>query len=874
MKRWLSVLFVVLSFISVQGQSRIEGFILNSDSSAVINAKIELLRSTDSEVLSSTQSDQVGRYSITNLASGTYTVRASYFQSEPIQKKVMVWENSSLTVNFIINDFILLDEVKILSNGIEVRGDTTTYVVGRFTSGSENTLKELLERLPNIRVDESAKSITANGKQVSRILVENQDLFQANTSIPLENLSAKGIDKVDIIENYSEYNIYEGFKTTHETVLNIGVNDNMKSKSKGDAEIYGGVLNKYNARNSSLYIGSKSMFSGILSSNNIGFKLLNFQDVLSLSGGVKNLLISGANPMESMTDLLQTYSPFINSRKDIKQRENSLLSLNYIGIPSSKLKITLNGIYNYDRSLVEREDSYRYLSGLQYRDSSIIKDRMHNSLINMKLAYTPSQVFNIIYSGNAIFNIKKDRVFNKLADNRLNTKNKPELLNTTNDLLFIRKFDRNTLNLLLSYNRKSLDQKSFFQAEQLYYPSILNLPDAYRYNYTSKLSQLAAQLFYIHRISPKYYLRLSATGKHDRQAFTSSFDEEVVSTAYHNDETLNYTRISTDALLGKDSGKFNFDIRISYALLQANTNLKKRIPNRKRHFIYPKLSAKYVFTPTHHIAVTYDYDVRENTLLSLLDEKYLKSYNQVVGSSLNRLYYKSHKASLMHFLMFPYLGVNMMNLISYENSKDSPIDSSYQYEYISLSEKRNGRTRNQFSYLSTIEYRFIPIPLNIQANLNYTYTYLPIYNFDVLYKSKLNGLNVLLKATTYYKKGFNGTIQWAIDKQTYRGLPMKNKRVSHKLFGELTWHNDKLYTNINARFDRSKFNTTRVKNIFYGFELKYRLSENYNLKLSGMDIMHLSERKQTTGIISPISSIDSKVWYMPGHMLLGVLIRY
>ncbi len=173
MKRWLSFLFVVLSFISVQGQSRIEGFILNSDSSAVINAKIELLRSTDSEVLSSTQSDQVGRYSITNLASGTYTVRASYFQSEPIQKKVMVWENSSLTVNFIINDFILLDEVKILSNGIEVRGDTTTYVVGRFTSGSENTLKELLERLPNIRVDESAKSITANGKQVSRILVEN-----------------------------------------------------------------------------------------------------------------------------------------------------------------------------------------------------------------------------------------------------------------------------------------------------------------------------------------------------------------------------------------------------------------------------------------------------------------------------------------------------------------------------------------------------------------------------------------------------------------------------------------------------------------------------------------------------------------------------
>ncbi len=182
---------------------------------------------------------------------------------------------------------------------------------------------------------------------------------------------------MDIIENYSEYNIYEGFKTTHETVLNIGVNDNMKSKLKGDAEIYGGVLNKYNARNSSLYIGSKSMFSGILSSNNIGFKLLNFQDVLSLSGGVKNLLISGANPMESMNDLLQTYSPFINSRKDIKQRENSLLSLNYIGIPSSKLKITLNGIYNYDRSLVEREDSYRYLSGLQYRDSSIIKDRMH-----------------------------------------------------------------------------------------------------------------------------------------------------------------------------------------------------------------------------------------------------------------------------------------------------------------------------------------------------------------------------------------------------------------------------------------------------------------------------------------------------------------
>ena len=54
----------------------------------------------------------------------------------------------------------------------------------------------------------------------------------------------------------------------------------------------------------------------------------------------------------------------------------------------------------------------------------------------------------------------------------------------------------------------------------------------------------------------------------------------------------------------------------------------------------------------------------------------------------------------------------------------------------------------------------------------------------------------------------------------------------------------------------------------------FNLTKTIELRLSGIDVMHLSERKQTTGIIDSYYSVSSRVWYMPGSILIGALLKY
>lgn len=64
-----------------------------------------------------------------------------------------------------IGESVELKEMTVVSHGVTVNGDTTTYIANRFTSGSERTLKDVLDRLPNIHVDKDTKTVTAKGKR-------------------------------------------------------------------------------------------------------------------------------------------------------------------------------------------------------------------------------------------------------------------------------------------------------------------------------------------------------------------------------------------------------------------------------------------------------------------------------------------------------------------------------------------------------------------------------------------------------------------------------------------------------------------------------------------------------------------------------------
>lgn len=871
--RILMTLFICLLSGELHAQGVFEGRVTNHSDRSMEGVQIDVLHTRDSTLVVSTLTDENGDYHLENVPGGSYWIRASYLGCKPMMKRVMLLSGVRMTVDFRLTSTVVLDEVKVVGTGITMKGDTTTYVVGRFTTGNERNLREVLEKLPNVKVDESTHTITANGRQVSRILLEDQDLFQGNMAVPMENLSADGVSKVEVINNYSEYDIFNGFRTSNETVLNVKVTDRMHNKLRGELEMAGGVEERYNARNTSLYIGRKSMLSAIVNSNNIGKQLLRFQDIVKMNGGYSSLL-STTNPMDAITQMMETYEPFLDNRNDVYKNNNTLASLNYVIHPSDKLKIAMNGIYGINHYRTKSEKHYEYLSGEQYDESLREKSSLDQMLVNLKMQYVPHKDFNLFYTGNLLYadrdkTIRSDRLYS-----RLHYMYRPNTLSVNNNLLVVKRFGRHSLNMSLDYNNKEVkggnclsDTLSPTGVEEV-------INTSYCYDTRHREEQVGGQLFYLHRLDENYFLRIGLQSTYARHTFDSNMESGWVTHEYDNDLFIDHTDNGLSLKLNKDRGKFTFTGGIDYRYLHLHTNRVRPFQQNAKHVWAPMLRMDYAFTQMHRLSFDYDYSVNNHPITSLTDHSYLQGYDRIISSTADRFFFSRNRVSLQEVLILPMMGVTLINIASFSSMKDGLVDNHSLWELTNLSEKRILSGTKTFSWLSTFEYKFLGLPLNARLSLNYNHHYMPVFNDDELYKSRLNRLGGQFRLATFYKKGFNGKLQADVNRSNYHGLPVKNELWTHTLMGSIAWNNSRLYASGDVRFRRYHQSTVTTRNLYYGLEMRYKLTPEIQLQCSAIDMLHLSERIQASGIIDSYYAVNSRVWYMPGSILCGVTVKY
>lgn len=868
------LIIILLSIVALaHGQGIVTGKVTDGTNVPIDAARVMLILPGDSSVVQTVSTDSAGCYTFNGVKRGNYALMAMSLGRKSAKKLVMVWNESTSRVNLTIDDGVQLQEVKITANGITVKGDTTTYVVGRFASGTERNLKDILGRLPNIQVDENTHAVTANGKHVNRILIENQDLFQGNTSVPMENISAEGVKKIDVIDNYSEYNIYEGFRTTNETVINVGVDDKARNKIKGEVEGHYGLTNKYRGRLNSLYLGRKAMFSGVLASNNVGEKQLTFQDIMQFNGGMKNIL-SGDDPIADITRLMEEYAAFTSNRKDIYRRNSNMASLSCIANPNNKLKVSVVGIYGYEDNHSRMERNYTYQSGLKYSDAVQESANPHNALVNVKLQYLVSKTFNIVYSGKQMLASKEQNHISITNNSPLNDHVTPEHFSTKNNMLFVKRWGKDNLSLMIDGNASLQRGAEHFLSSSTFYSPTVGLQDCYDYRTKVSRQEYVANLFYLHRIGSNNFLRLGTKGRLDKQHVKSRLDQENDYVGMDNHAHLKYLDWSFDAMIAKDRGNFTYSLTLRQLFQHATTDLQREFVTNNNSMFSPNIQLKYSFSPFHNLQLRYQYDSEELPLSSLLDYGLLNSYRQVTDSKVNRFFSRSHKASLVHILMFPYLGVNILNMASLEDTKDGLINEHSLDGIMYKITKCQGARSKMYSWMSSIEYKFIDLPLNARCNYSMNYGDLPVYEFGKRYDAKSNNQMFSLEFVTYYKKGFNGSLKWKMSKNSYCHIPLETSMTTHDLIGATNWHNKFIYIGVNARLSTYQQAEISRKNVYYGFELRYDISKRIMLKASGTDVLHLKERRQMTGSINSFYTIDSMISYMPGHLTAGVVIKY
>lgn len=870
-----TMIFALLTCSGCLAQGSISGKVCSKDGTAIVQATITLLAGKDS-VVARTVTDSEGNYLLNNIHSGSYFVKASSTSYQSATKKVMLFNGMTMTVNFtLVSDAIQLDEVNVEGTGIIAHGDTTKYITRRFTTGQEQTLGDVLEALPGIKVDKTNNSVTANGKPVSRILVEKQDLFQGNNSVPLNNMPGQDVTSIDVIDNYSDYNILEGFKTSNETVISVNLDGKKKNRVSGKADLQAGIDNKYIVKDYTMLLKKKMMVSAIVSANNTGKALLNSKDVIGMNGGLSELL-SGDDPQQKLMKTFADNAALIGDREDAYKRNNGIASLNTVFMPSKKVKVLWNSIFSLDHYRMNSDTRYSYLNvPLTYEISNQSRNRTTDVNSNLKLSFMPSKSFNIFYTGKVVYVHSSVDEQGRLV-NPFTNDNGKHTIDLENNLLAIKKIGKkNTLNFSASYNYYRNRRREDFAADSAFYLGYRDLDDCFAYSHRMSSRHGGAEVFLLYRLNDNYYTRIGLSSYIDQENLLTRLDQQTANTAFDNDDYLRHENSGLDIQLRKDRGKLQFAAKGKISWLAFQTDISRSLTTMHRWVVLPSVDVKYNFNTFHFISFSYKDAVNTYGVEELFSHRVIDSYRMFYSSNVNRTFGYDHTLNLLHVLMKPLSGLTWINLVNFTCSADDILNDNLVNSIIRESSYRNiSSGNNALTVATNINKKFRFFPLSLDASVSYNHSYVPYYIEDVLTRSKSNSWNLYGAVSTYQKKGFNFKLtgSYAVVDMHGGSHPYKVRNEGYSAL--LSYTHGKFYAEGKCRYRVVSLEEDKNENFYTDFTMRYDLTKKLSFTITGQDVFHLKNKTSDDAAVNNFMSTYSITRYMPGHILFGISIKY
>ena len=250
MKSLLIILILSLtSVFTTHAQGHLSGHIRSADSIPIKNASVLLhsLSSPDKPLVHFTTSDNKGFYSLEiQDTQSPYLLTVKAHSYKTIEMRFDFSTNSfPIQQNFVLHSSVsFLDTVKVdIKMSISKTGDTITFNPDAFALKNEITVEDLLSRLPGMEIKEDGK-IFFNGKSVSSVLIDGDDLFKKNYQQLTQNAAPKIIDRVQVIKNYQKDQLLKEFNQPGSQVINLKLKEEFKNYLFGHGKL--GYGNKGN----------------------------------------------------------------------------------------------------------------------------------------------------------------------------------------------------------------------------------------------------------------------------------------------------------------------------------------------------------------------------------------------------------------------------------------------------------------------------------------------------------------------------------------------------------------------------------------------------------------------------------------------------
>jgi len=342
--RLLGLVFALSLFQAARAQTfNVAGSVFDdADGSTLPGASVLLIDANDTTQRRSAISDGDGHFSFSTVSPGTYQLRASFVGYAQLDQPVKINADmlgATLRLKTSSTQLKVVEKVATQARA-EQKGDTTIFNAGAYKVNPDATAEDLLTKMPGVTSQNG--TVTAQGEQVKRVLVDGREFFGDDATIALKNLPAEVIDKVQVFDKQSDQAQFTGFDDGNsEKTLNIVTKKGMNKGVFGNASLGYGTDDRYTGNLSLNWFNGARRFSLLGQSNNINQQNFSAQDLVGVSSGSAGGQ-GGRGGGNSANNFLVGTQPGINT--------TNALGLNYSD-QIGKTKLTGSYFFNEQRSV-------------------------------------------------------------------------------------------------------------------------------------------------------------------------------------------------------------------------------------------------------------------------------------------------------------------------------------------------------------------------------------------------------------------------------------------------------------------------------------------------------------------------------------------
>jgi len=299
-----------------------------------------------------------------------------------IGKHNKIVANHSEKVDFVIEEKALeLKEVTVVAPKITLKGDTLNYSVSAFSDQNDLVIGDVLKKLPGIEVT-SDGTIKYNNKDINKFYVENMDLLLGRYGIATNNIPAKDVATVQVMENHQPIKALRDRVFSDQAAINL----KLKDSAKGTLSLTGLAGTGYrpflwNAELVSMYFAKGKQNITTYKGNNSG------DDVAGEFRTHYDYERVYMNP-NSLLSVQSPAAPPVPSKRYLYNRSHAATT-NQLFKLGEETELTVNALYYDDRIEKEGYSYYeQYLPGdsilaIEERIQSLSK--IHNAELALRL---------------------------------------------------------------------------------------------------------------------------------------------------------------------------------------------------------------------------------------------------------------------------------------------------------------------------------------------------------------------------------------------------------------------------------------------------------------------------------------------------------